>query len=150
MIDAKLLQLALEASRQGLVITELQDGRPVLVYASPVFEQLGGQSTAGRQQQAFNFLLESSPSPDSLAILQEAVEQHQSCQLTLRSHRADGSSLQLGLSVIPLPREAGQPRRFIGLYQEISEAPETRERLCQLEEALQRLQFELAALRASL
>ena len=53
MIDAKLLQLMVEASNDGIVVAEQEGNDSILIYANPAFERLTGYSC----------LLYTSPSP---------------------------------------------------------------------------------------
>ncbi|MGI3131672.1 PAS domain-containing protein [Halopseudomonas pachastrellae] len=142
MINAKLLQLVVNASNDGIVVAEQEGDDNILIYVNPAFESLTGYSAEEILYQDCRFLQADDRDQDALQQLRDAIKQRQPCRVTLRNYRKDGSLFWNELSVTPVLNEADQLTYFIGIQKDVTAEVEARQRALALED-------ELAALRNS-
>ena len=140
MINAKLLQLVVNASNDGIVVAEQEGDDNILIYVNPAFESLTGYSAEEILYQDCRFLQADDRDQDALQQLRDAIKQRQPCRVTLRNYRKDGSLFWNELSVTPVLNEADQLTYFIGIQKDVTAEVEARQRALALED-------ELAALR---
>ncbi|MBB3103348.1 PAS domain-containing protein [Azomonas macrocytogenes] len=150
MINAKLLQLVVEASNDGIVVTEQKGDDNILIYANPAFERLTGFTAEEILYKDCRFLQGEEGGQANAAVLREAISNRQPCRRVIRNYRKDGTPFWNELSISPVFNEGDSLTYFIGIQKDVTAEVEAMERVQQLEAELQRLQFELAALRALL
>lgn len=142
MINAKLLQLVVNASNDGIVVAEQEGDDNILIYVNPAFESLTGYTAEEILYQDCRFLQADDRDQDAVQQLRDAIKQRQPCRVTLRNYRKDGSLFWNELSVTPVLNEADQLTYFIGIQKDVTAEVEARQRALALED-------ELAALRNS-
>ncbi|UJJ30606.1 PAS domain-containing protein [Halopseudomonas maritima] len=140
MINAKLLQLVVNASNDGIVVAEQEGDDNILIYVNPAFESLTGYTAEEILYQDCRFLQADDRDQDAVQQLRDAIKQRQPCRVTLRNYRKDGSLFWNELSVTPVLNEADQLTYFIGIQKDVTAEVEARQRALALED-------ELAALR---
>lgn len=146
MINAKLLQLVVEASNDGIVVAEQEGDDNILIYANPAFERLTGYSVDDILYQDCRFLQADDRDQPGLAAIREAVRDKRPCRQVIRNYRKDGSPFWNELSITPVFNEADQLTYFIGIQKDVSAEVQALERVRELEAELARLQGQLAAL----
>ena len=149
MISAKLLQLVVEASSDGIVVAEQEGDDNILIYANPAFQRLSGYSDEEILYQDCRFLQGSDRQQTGLTAIREAVRRHEPCRQIIRNYRKDGSAFWNELSITPVFNEGDQLTYYIGIQKDVSEEVEAKERVRELEAEVSRLKDELAALKAS-
>lgn len=140
MIDAKLLQLVIDASNDGIVVAEKEGDDTILLYANPAFEWLTGYSAEEILYQDCRFLQGADRDQPGLALIRAAIAERQPCRQTLRNYRKDGSAFWNELSITPVFNDADQLTYFIGIQKDVTAEVEARERI-------ERLEAELALLK---
>jgi PAS domain S-box-containing protein len=141
MINAKLLQLVIEASNDGIVVAEQEGDDNILIYANPAFERLTGYSADDILYQDCRFLQGDDRDQPGLAAIREAVRQQLPCRQIIRNYRKDGSAFWNELSITPVFNEGDQLTYFIGIQKDVTAEVDALTRVKELE-------AELAALKA--
>jgi len=148
MINAKLLQLVVDASNDGIVVAEQEGDDNILIYANPAFERLTGYSVDDILYQDCRFLQAGDRAQPGLAAIRQAVREQRPCRQVIRNYRKDGSPFWNELSITPVLNEADQLTYYIGIQKDVTEQVEAEQRVRELEAELAATRAELAALRA--
>ncbi|WP_130904704.1 MULTISPECIES: PAS domain-containing protein [unclassified Pseudomonas] len=146
MIDAKLLQLMVEASNDGIVVAEQEGSDSILIYANPAFERLTGYSADEILYQDCRFLQGADHDQASLNAIRDAIRLGQPCRQVLRNYRKDGSLFWNELSITPVYNDADQLTYYIGIQHDVSEKIAALERVQSLETEVADLRRQLARL----
>ncbi|MET1076882.1 MAG: PAS domain-containing protein [Pseudomonas sp.] len=141
MIDAKLLQLVINASNDGIVVAEQEGDDNILIYANPAFERLTGYASDDILYQDCRFLQAGDRNQIGLAAIREAVKTNTPCRQIIRNYRKDGSPFWNELSITPVFNEGDQLTYFIGIQKDVTLQVEAQSRVRELE-------IEVAALKA--
>ncbi len=149
MINAKLLQLVINASNDGIVVAEQEGDDNILIYANPAFEKLTGYTSEDILYQDCRFLQAGDRDQAGLAAIREAVKAQRPCRQIIRNYRKDGSPFWNELSITPVVNDADQLTYYIGIQKNVTEQVEAQERVKQLEAELAALRTELARLQAT-
>lgn len=147
MINAKLLQLVIDASNDGIVVAEQEGEDNILIYANAAFEKLTGYASADILYQDCRFLQADDRDQPGLTAIREAVKSRQPCRQIIRNYRKDGSSFWNELSITPVLNAADQLTYYIGIQKNVTEQVEALGRIAQLEAELAAAKAELAKLR---
>ncbi|EJM57229.1 MULTISPECIES: PAS domain-containing protein [Pseudomonas] len=150
MINAQLLQMAINASNDGIVIAEKEgDQDKILIYVNPAFERLTGYTSEEILYQDCRFLQSGDRDQEALPLIRDALNSEGSCREILRNYRKDGTPFwnELSLSTVKNPTD-GQTY-FIGVQKDVTVQVKAQQRVAQLEVQLAELQSELAALKAT-
>ena len=148
MINAKLLQLVVDASNDGIVVAEQEGDDNILIYANPAFERLTGYGADDILYQDCRFLQAGDREQIGLELNRQAVHEHRPCRQVIRNYRKDGSLFWNELSITPVFNEADQLTYYIGIQKDVTEQVEAQQRVVELEAELAALKAELAALKA--
>lgn len=146
MINAKLLQLVIEASNDGIVVAEREGEDNILIYANPAFQRLTGYEADEILYQDCRFLQAGDREQPGLAAIREAVQANTPCRQILRNYRKDGSAFWNELSITPVFNEGDQLTYFIGIQKDVTPEVEAKQRVQELEAEVQQLRKQLAAL----
>ncbi len=149
MINAKLLQLVVDASNDGIVVAEQEGDDNILIYANPAFERLNGYRVDYILYQDCSFLQAGDRAQPGLDLIRQAVHEHRPCRQVIRNYRKDGSPFWNELSITPVFNEADQLTYYIGIQKDVTEQVAAEQRVRELETELAAVRAELAALRAT-
>lgn len=144
MINAKLLQLVVEASNDGIVVAEQEGDDNILIYANPAFERLTGYPVDDILYQDCRFLQSDDRDQPGLKAIREALGNKQPCRQIIRNYRKDGSAFWNELSITPVFNEADQLTYFIGIQKDVSAEVQASERVRELEAEVAQLKRQLA------
>jgi PAS domain S-box-containing protein len=147
MINAKLLQLVINASNDGIVVAEQEGDDNILIYANPAFERLTGYASEDILYQDCRFLQAGDRDQPGLTTIREAVKKHLPSRQIIRNYRKDGSAFWNELSITPVFNEGDQLTYYIGIQKNVTEQVEAQERVKELEAELATLRAELAQLK---
>lgn len=147
MISAKLLQLVINASNDGIVVAEQEGDDNILIYANPAFERLTGYSAEDILYQDCRFLQADDHQQEGLAAIRLAVQEKRPCRQIIRNYRKDGSLFWNELSITPVFNQADQLTYYIGIQKDVSAHVCAEQRVSELEEQLHLLRAELALLK---
>ena len=147
MINAKLLQMVINASNDGIVVAEQEGEDNILIYANPAFERLTGYQADDILYQDCRFLQAGDRKQGGLDAIREAVIHGQPCRQIIRNYRKDGSLFWNELSITPVYNEADQLTYYIGIQKDATEQVEANQRVRELELEVANLRAELARLK---
>lgn len=147
MINAKLLQLVVDASNDGIVVAEQEGEDNILIYANKAFEMLTGYPVDDILYQDCRFLQGDDRQQPALQAIREAVRSCQPCRQILRNYRKDGTPFWNELSITPVLNEADQLTYFIGIQKNVTKQVEAQQRVVELEVELAIAKEEIAALK---
>lgn len=146
MIDAQLLQQAVIASDDGIVIADAQQPDLPLIYVNPAFERLTGYSSAEAINRNCRFLQGKESNQPGLDALRTALCNSEPCRVKLHNYRKDGSAFWNELSLTPVRNAEGQVTHFIGIQQDITARVIAEQQLHDREQALEIANVQLQAL----
>ena len=144
MINAKLLQLVVEASNDGIVVAEQEGEDSILIYVNPAFERLTGYASSDILYQDCRFLQGEDHDQPGLRAIRQAIREGRPCRQVLRNYRKDGSLFWNELSITPVYNEADQLTYFIGIQRDVTGEVEALERVRELEAEVRSLRERLA------
>ncbi|MGP0174039.1 PAS domain-containing protein [Pseudomonas sp. NCHU5208] len=148
MINAKLLQLVVDASNDGIVVAEQEGEDNILIYANAAFERLTGYVSDDILYQDCRFLQRDDRAQMGLQAIREAVRSHKPCRQIIRNYRKDGSAFWNELSITPVFNEGDQLTYYIGIQKDVTEQVEAQQRVRELEAEVAALRAELASLKS--
>lgn len=144
MINAKLLQLVVDASNDGIVVAEQEGDDNILIYVNKAFERLTGYHADEILYQDCRFLQKDDRDQPGLRAIREAVKSGQPCRHILRNYRKDGSMFWNELSITPVYNQADQLTYFIGIQKDVTEQVQAQQRVEELEQEVADLRARLA------
>ncbi|MCQ4295204.1 PAS domain-containing protein [Pseudomonas stutzeri] len=144
MINAKLLQLVIEASNDGIVVAEQEGDDNILIYANPAFERLTGYAVDDILYRDCRFLQGENRDQAGLQAIREAVKNNQPCRQIIRNYRKDGTPFWNELSITPVFNEADQLTYFIGIQKNVTAEVDALQRVEALEAEIRDLKAKLA------
>lgn len=147
MINAKLLQLVVDASCEGIVVAEQEGDDNILIYANQAFEVLTGYPVNDILYRDCRFLQGDERHQPGLQLIREALARHEPCRQVLRNYRKDGTPFWNELSITPVFNEAEQLTYYIGIQKDVTREVEAEQRVTELETELETMRQELAALK---
>ncbi len=144
----RLLDRAVAASSNGVVITDPKLPDNPIVYVNPAFERISGytvEETIGRN---CRFLQGEERDQPVLDELRAALGEERECRVVLRNYRRDGTPFWNELYVSPVHDDEGRLTNFVGIQNDITERRRIEEVLRESEERF-RATFEQAAVGAA-
>ncbi|MFH6597186.1 PAS domain-containing protein [Ectopseudomonas khazarica] len=148
MINAKLLQLVVDASNDGIVVAEQEGEDNILIYANAAFERLTGYASDDILYQDCRFLQGSDRAQAGLQAIRDAVKAQRPCRQIIRNYRKDGSAFWNELSITPVLNEGDQLTYYIGIQKDVTEQVQAQQRVKELESEVAELRAELARLKS--
>ncbi|AXA24711.1 MULTISPECIES: PAS domain S-box protein [Pseudomonas] len=143
MITAKLLQLMVEHSNDGIVVAEQEGNDSILIYVNPAFERLTGYYADDILYQDCRFLQGENHDQEGLASIRDAIREGRPCREVLRNYRKDGSLFWNELSISPVYNEADQLTYYIGIQRDVTAQVCAEEKVRELEAEVARLRRQL-------
>lgn len=149
MINAKLLQLVVDASNDGIVVAEKEgDDDNILIYVNKAFERLTGFASDDILYQDCRFLQGAERDQPAREAIRLALISGVPCRQVLRNYRKDGSAFWNELSITPVRNEADQRLYFIGVQKDVTLQVQAQQRVQALESELAQVRAELEAYKA--
>ncbi|KAB0484710.1 PAS domain S-box-containing protein [Pseudomonas reinekei] len=150
MINAKLLQLAINASNDGIVIAEKEGERDkIVIYVNPAFERITGYTSEEILYQDCRFLQSGDRDQQALALIRDALNNEGSCREIIRNYRKDGTPFWNELSISTVKNPSDGQVYFIGVQKDVTVQVKAQLRIAQLEAQLAKVQAELDAIKAT-
>ena len=149
MINAKLMQLVINASNDGIVVAEREGKDKPLIYVNPAFERMTGYALDDILYQDCRFLQAGDRDQPALMAIREALDNGGSCREILRNYRKDGTAFWNELSLSTVYNEADKQTYFVGVQKDVSAQVKAQLRVAQLEAQVAELKGELAELKAT-
>jgi diguanylate cyclase (GGDEF)-like protein/PAS domain S-box-containing protein len=124
-----LLQRAIEASNNGIIITDTVNSNEPIIYVNPSFERLTGYSAEEALGKNCRFLQGGDRDQIGLAQIRQALTEGQPCRTVLRNYRKDGTLFWNELHIAPVRNEQGYLTNFIGVQNDITDRIRAQEQL---------------------
>ncbi|RYX82693.1 PAS domain-containing protein [bacterium] len=121
---AQLLQSALDATSNGVLITDNTSEDNPIIYANPGFEQMTGYDLSEILGNNCRFLQGEKTNRDDVTRLRDAIRQGEAIEVELLNYKKDGTPFWNDLSVSPVKNEQGQITHFIGVQSDITDRRE--------------------------
>ena len=120
-IAPELLRAALEASSNGIVISEVKGNEAPIIYINPAFEAMTGfsfEDVAGKDCRILNKLARGQKELETIRI---ALKKQEACQVTLLNHKKNGEPFWNELSLSPVFSENGELTHYVGVQKDVTE-----------------------------
>ncbi len=130
----RLLERAIAASNNGIIISDARAPDNPVVYANSGFERITGYTKEEVIGKNCRFLQETDKTQPALEKLKRAVAEARETQVVLRNYRKDGTLFWNEFCITPVRDETGHLTHFIGIQNDISDRFQAEEVLRQSEE----------------
>jgi PAS domain S-box-containing protein len=133
-----LLDRAVTASTNSIVITDPNQPDDPLVYVNPAFERTTGYPAEEALGRNCRFLQSEDHDQPALEELRTAIHEERHCTVVLRNYRKDGTMFWNELSVYPVRNEKGHMTNFVGVQNDVTERIRAEEVLSEIRRAERR------------
>src|ERR687898_1252779 len=116
-----LLERAVTASTNSIVITDPNQPDDPIVYVNPAFERTTGYASEEVLGRNCRFLQREDRDQPALGELRTAVYEGRHCTVVLRNYRKDGTLFWNELSIYPVRDEDGRMTNFVGVQNDVTE-----------------------------
>jgi len=123
----RLLDRAVAASSNGIVITDPKLPDDPIVYVNPAFERISGYAADEVRGRNCRFLQADDRDQPSLDELRGALKEERECRVVLKNYRKDGTPFWNELYVSPVQDEEGKLTNFVGIQNDITQRRRTEE-----------------------
>ncbi|CAA9457504.1 MAG: diguanylate cyclase/phosphodiesterase (GGDEF & EAL domains) with PAS/PAC sensor(s) [uncultured Rubrobacteraceae bacterium] len=134
----RLLERAVTASTNSIVISDPNQPDDPLVYVNPAFEMTTGYAAEEVLGRNCRFLQDEDRDQPALEELRTAVREGCHCTVVLRNYRKDGTLFWNELSIYPVRDEEGRVTSFVGVQNDITERIRAEEILSEIRRAERR------------
>ncbi len=134
----RLLERAVTASTNSIVISDPNQPDYPLVYVNPAFERTTGYASEEVLGRNCRFLQDEDRDQPALGELRTAVREGRHCTVVLRNYRKDGTLFWNELSIYPVRDEEGRMTSFVGVQNDITERIRADEILSEIRRAERR------------
>ena len=134
----RLLDRAVSASTNSIVITDPSQPDSPLVYVNPAFERTTGYAAEEALGRNCRFLQGEDRDQPALEEVRAAIREGRHCTVVLRNYRKDGTLFYNELSVYPVRDENGRVANFVGVQNDITERLRAEEALSEIRRAERR------------
>src|SRR5829696_4638516 len=134
----RLLERAVNASTNSIVITDPNLPDDPLVYVNPAFEETTGFAAREALGRNCRFLQGEDRDQPALAELRSAVREGRQCTVVLKNYRKDGTPFWNELSIYPVRDEEGRLTNFLGIQNDVTERVRAEEILAEIRRAERR------------
>ncbi len=111
---------ALEATQNGIVITDaLKDDHPI-IYVNRAFRKLTGYSESETLNRNCRFLQKDDNDQRGVKIMHKAIEAGKRCQVQVRNYKKDGTLFWNEVSINPIRNRDGKITHFVGIQNNIT------------------------------
>jgi diguanylate cyclase (GGDEF)-like protein/PAS domain S-box-containing protein len=120
---------AIEASINGIMITECKDGHNVIIYVNPAFEKITGYTAAEVTGLTPRLLLGQDFKQPGLEEARLAALERREITTTMRNYRKDGTLFWNALSIAPVRNDAGEATHLVWIIDDATERKRYEEQL---------------------
>ena len=120
-IDLMLKSNALQSASNGILITDAQKHDNPVIYFNSAFQRHTGYADEEILNQNCRFLQGTDRDQVPLNKLRVAIKNGESCQVTLRNYKKDGTLFWNELSITPITDSKGVVTNFIGIQNDVTQ-----------------------------
>jgi diguanylate cyclase (GGDEF)-like protein/PAS domain S-box-containing protein len=135
----RLMERAIAASSNGIVLTDANQPNNPIIYVNPAFEAMTGYTAREVVGHNCRFLQGTDMTQSGLDELRAALQEQRECHIKLRNYRKDGALFWNELHVAPVFDEAGYLTHFVGIQTDITQRKQAEEALREQEEQYRRI-----------
>ncbi|MDP2367136.1 EAL domain-containing protein [Rhodoferax sp.] len=117
----RLLERAVQASANAIIITDALDGAHPVLYVNPAFERITGYAASDALGRNGRFLLGEDFEQDGLNTIRAALRGGFEAHALLRNYRKDGSLFWNELTLAPVRDDTGLVTHFVSLMTDVTE-----------------------------
>ncbi len=117
----QMMERAIQATTQGILITDATLPDCPINYVNPAFESMTGYSVAEAIGRNCRFLQGQETDPRSIANIKDCLQRKQSCKVELLNYRKDGVPFWNELSITPVLDEMGELIHFVGIQTDVTQ-----------------------------
>ena len=141
--EMRIHHLAVQATTNGVVISDpaLEDNP--IVYANPGFLEMSGYSVGEVVGQNCRFLQGSDTDKNSIEEIKNSVRDGKPCRVTILNYRKDGSQFWNDLQITPIKDKLGQIVNYVGVQSDVTSQREVRKQLEEAKQKVERVAAEL-------
>jgi diguanylate cyclase (GGDEF)-like protein/PAS domain S-box-containing protein len=125
----RLRERAIEASVNGLVITDFLRPDNPIVYVNPAFQRLTGYAPQEALGRNGRFLLGTDTDQPGLEAIRSAIREQRESYAVIRNYRKDGSMFWNELHIAPVRDAYGRVTHFVGVQNDVTERKRYEEQL---------------------
>ncbi len=125
----RVLERAVESTRNGVLITDPKLPDNPIVYANPAFQRITGYSAEEVLGRNCRFLQRDDRAQPALDVVRAAIQEGRGCRVVVRNYRKDGALFWQELSISPVRDDRGQITHFMGIQDDVTERNLAEERL---------------------
>jgi PAS domain S-box-containing protein len=118
--DYRLFAAALNASSNGVVITDHRQPDEPIIYCNNAFELLTGYSRKQIVGHNCRFLQSDDCNQDAIALIRKAIQNGEHCQTLLRNYKKGGRLFWNELVISPIKNSMGTITHYIGLQNDVT------------------------------
>lgn len=123
------LQRAVEATRNGVLITDPNQPDNPIIYANPAFERITGYSREEVLGRNCRFLQRQDRDQPELEEVRAAIREGRDCRVVVRNYRKNGALFWQELSISPVRDDRGRITHFVGIQDDVTDRRLAEERL---------------------
>ncbi|AZG35471.1 bifunctional diguanylate cyclase/phosphodiesterase [Shewanella psychromarinicola] len=117
----RLFKRAVDASSNGVAITEITKSDKPIVYVNNAFEKLTGYSLEESVGRDCQFLQGKERDPLAIRQIRSAIQSKQETRVILKNYRKDGRVFWNNLFLSPVPNDVGVITHYVGIQTDITE-----------------------------
>ena len=127
--DLRLLRRAVEATSNGIIITDARQDENPIVYVNPAFEQITGYPADEVLGRNCRFLNGDEHDQIALEGVRQALREQREVRVLLRNYRKDGTAFINDFHMAPVRDAAGALTHYVGVQNDVTERQRYEEQL---------------------
>ena len=115
---------ALQSASNGIIITDALKPNNPIIYFNSAFQNLTGYSSKEILNHNCKFLQGEDRDQEPIIELRKAIKNGESCQVTVRNYKKDGTMFWNDLYIMPIIDKKGIVTNFIGIQNDVTQKKE--------------------------
>lgn len=120
---------ALDASQNGIIISDALEKDHPIIYVNKAFRKLTGYSESEVLNRNCRFLQKDDTDQRGVKIMHKAIEAGKKCQVQVRNYKKDGTLFWNEVAINPIRNQEGKITHFIGIQNDITKRVKAEEEI---------------------